>query len=116
MRNRVILSVLLIFAAITGTSARDPVRIDASSDIAANTTFEKMMRDCPRGQQKALVAAIVQLNLTGTHTVYEVVNDANKLQISAAHVKDQISGMSADEIIAFAASTRKPDDPRVEAK
>jgi hypothetical protein len=116
MRIRVLAALLLIVSAAF-LSARDHVRIDASSDRAANATFEKMvLRESSRERQKALVAAIVQLNLSGVHSVYEVVNDPDKQQFDAAHVKDQVAGMDADEIIALAASTRKPDDPKVEAK
>ena len=115
MRYTLNLCCLFVALNLTIAEARDPVRIDASSDKAANTTFDKMVRECPHDKQKALVAAMVQLNLSGAHTVFEILNDPNRRQMDAARIKDQIAGKDADEIIALAASTRKPDDPQVKA-
>jgi uncharacterized protein YpmS len=116
MRFKLVLLALFTLLVASVASSREHVRIDASSDEAANASFLKMMHESSREKQKELQIALVQLNFAGVHSAYEVVNDPNKQVADAAHVKAKIVGMDADEIIAFAARNRKPGDPTVEVK
>lgn len=114
MSVRAIVFCLIAVFGATQVHAREGTRIDASSDAAADQSYVRMLRECSREKQKRLAAALIELNFAGTHSAYEVVNDPKKQTASAANIKDKIAGMNADEIIAFAAASRKPGDPTVE--
>ncbi|WDS37991.1 DUF6694 family lipoprotein [Pseudoxanthomonas sp.] len=99
---------VLCLAAIVGVAqAREPVRIDASSEQAANNSFKKMMKALPQNKQSALAAAILQLNLAGVNSAYDVVGNPSLQSLSAGRIKDRIAGFSADEIITL--SQAAPD-------
>jgi hypothetical protein len=81
------------------------VRIDGSSDGAANRSFQHMMESLEPDQQQALAVALVQINLGGADNVYDALRNPTTQHLSAAQVKDNISGMTAPEIIEFANKT-----------
>lgn len=105
---------MLCLAAIVGMAqAREPVRIDASSEQTANASFNQMMKALPRSKQGALAGAMLQLNLVGTNSVYDVVGNPALQSLSAGRIKDRIAGMSAEEIIELARTA--PDvDTKIE--
>jgi hypothetical protein len=98
----------LLSVAITCLSvarAREPIRIDGSSDDAANRSFQRMMESLKPDEQEMLSVALVQINLGDAQSVYYMLRDPNKQHPSAAHVRDKIAGMTASEIVDFAKRT-----------
>jgi hypothetical protein len=86
-------------------SCRDAIRIDGSSDAAADRSFQRMMESLKPDEQEMLSVALVQINLGDAQSVYDMLRDPNKQHPSAAHVRDKIAGMTASEIIDFARKT-----------
>ena len=78
------------------------IRIDGSSDEAANRTFQRMMKSLKPDQQQALVIALLQINFIGVESAEEMTGNAALQNPSAARVRDKIAGMTATEIIEFA--------------
>jgi hypothetical protein len=71
-------------------------RIDGSSDTAANASFKAMVDSTPADKRQPLVVALLQINMQGVKSA----RDAN-FDVSAAHVRTKIDGMTADDIIAL---------------
>jgi hypothetical protein len=102
MGRRIVQVALLSFVAWSSfTWAWGAIRIDGSSDEAANRTFQRMMKSLKPDQQQALVIALLQINFIGVESVTEAARSADLQNPSAARVKDKIAGMTAPEIIAF---------------
>ena len=81
-------------AVSTLASAGEPLRLDASSDTAAEESFKRMAdRLGAKRQQKLLI---------GVNSAYETVANPELRKMSVARIKDKIAGMTADEIIDFA--------------
>lgn len=86
-------------------SAHAVVRIDASSDAAAQESFQQMLNELATTEKSKLITAMIQLNLVGVQSAYEVVGNPELQSPSPARVKDKIAGMTADEIIDLANRT-----------
>lgn len=50
-----------------------------------------------------LALAVLAINMIGVNSAYEVVNSPELQTSSIGRIKDRVAGMSADEIIAYAA-------------
>jgi hypothetical protein len=81
-------------------SAGQGIHLDASSDAAANRSFQRMLNSLDTNQKTQLAAAVVQLNMVGVATASDAPKDP-----SAARIKDKIAGMTASEIIDLAHRT-----------
>jgi hypothetical protein len=95
----VLMAVALLFAA--SVHAKEPIRIDATSDATATATFERMTSSLSPRKQQTLQIAVLLLNMEGVSSAYEVVDDPASQRPSIARIRDKVSGMSADEIIAL---------------
>lgn len=95
-------ALLSLMAWSSFTWAWGAIRIDGSSDEAANRTFQRMVKSLKPDQQQALVIALLQINFIGVQSVTEAAGSGDLQKPSAARVKDKIAGMTAPEIIAFA--------------
>ena len=95
----VLMVVALLFAA--SVHAKGPIRIDATSEATATATFERMTSSLSPRKQQALQIAVLLLNMEGVSSAYEVVDDPALQRPSIARIRDKVSGMSADEIIAL---------------
>jgi uncharacterized protein DUF6694 len=99
------LVVLVLFAWGSVASCKDAIRIDGSSDDAANRSFQRMMESLKPDQQQALAIALIQINLGGAQSAQDMLRNPNMQHPSAGQVRDKIAGMTAPEIIAFANKT-----------
>lgn len=87
----------LLFAG--GAHAREPIRIDASTEASAKASFEAMTTALSPRKQQALQIAVLVLNMEGVSSAYEVVNDPELQQPSIERIREKVAGMTADEII-----------------
>ena len=85
--------------------AKDPVRIDASSNESALASWDRMTAEVDSKKQQQLQVAIVQLNLVGVNSAYEVASNPELKNPSVVRIKDKVAGLSADEIIELANRT-----------
>lgn len=121
MKRRILrIALLLLLVPLVGVAG--PIRIDGSSEAAANRTFQRMLQSLKPDQQQALVIAVIQINLIGVESAYGLVGNADLQHPSAARIRTRIAGMSAPEIIAFAAKNAtttahvKGEEPGVPAE
>jgi hypothetical protein len=91
----------LVLLGATTALAREPVRIDAASEQAADASYKQMVGTLSQRQQIELAVAVIQLNMAGKTSAYDVVSDKSLQSPTAGRIKDRIAGMSADEIIAL---------------
>lgn len=87
----------LLFAG--GAHAREPIRIDASTEASAKASFEAMTTSLSPRKQQALQIAVLVLNMDGVSSAYEAVNNPELQRPSIERIRDKVSGMTADEII-----------------
>lgn len=99
LRNilNVLIAAALLFAA--SVHAREPIRIDATSDATAQASFARMTSSLSPRKQQALQIAVLTLNMEGVSSAYQVVNDPGLQRPSIERIRDKVSGMTADEII-----------------
>jgi hypothetical protein len=95
----------LLIAALTLShlaAAGEPIRLDASSDSAAEASYKRMVDQLGAKKQRKLQLAILQINMTGVNSAYEVASNPELQRVGPARIKDRIAGMTAEEIIDFA--------------
>jgi hypothetical protein len=106
---------LLTFALSTACTAMptqsDAVRIDSSSQEAAEASYKTMMKGRSEWENQKLALAVLMLNMAGVKSAYEVVGNPELQSPSIGRIKDKVAGMTADEIITLAART---SDVRIE--
>jgi hypothetical protein len=85
--------------------AKDPVRIDASSNASAQASWNRMVAEIDSKKNQQLQIAVVQLNLVGVNSAYEVVANPELQSPSVVRIKDKVAGLTADEIIELANRT-----------
>ena len=98
----VCLAAVLAGCATSGTS-RSVARIDASTTATAESSYRAMLDQLPEPKQMQLSLAVLAINMIGVNSAREIVNNPELQSPSVGRIKDRIGGMSADEIIAFAA-------------
>jgi hypothetical protein len=76
------------------------IHLDASSDAAADRSFQRMVNSLDGKRKDELVAAVVQLNMIGVDSAANA-----PTRPSAARIKDKIAGLTAEEIIDLAHRT-----------
>ena len=86
-------------------SAGEPLRIDGSSDASVQASWNRMLARANRQTKQKLQVALLQLNLSGVNSAYEVVNNPDLQNISIVHIKDKVAGLTAEEIIDLANRT-----------
>lgn len=96
----------VLFALGTGCTTpggpRKEIRIDATSAESAEATFKAMVDDAPPRQREKLLGAMIAINFAGIQSAYEVVRDPSLESVSIGRIKEQVAGMTADEILAYA--------------
>ena len=97
------LGIALAACASTGGD-KATLTLDASSAAAAESSYKQMQRSLPQAKQVELAMAVMAINFIGVNSAHEVVNNPELQQPGVARIKDRIAGMSADQIIAHAAS------------
>lgn len=97
--------VLMLFLSFSLVSTAGPIRIDGSSDAAANRSFQRMLESLKPDKQQALMIAVLQINLIGVESVEDMAGNPDLQHPSAARIRTKIAGMSAPEIVDFAKKT-----------
>ncbi len=93
-------AVLIISLLIAGIAcAKEPIRLDASSDAAAEASWEKMTESVSAAKKQKLLLAMLQINLAGVNSAYEVAGNPELQSLGIVRIKDRVAGLSADEII-----------------
>jgi len=96
---------LVMSAAAAQAIAGEPTRLDGSSDSAAERSFKQMMDAQEPDAKMQLAMAMLQLNMAGVSSAEEMMADPELRNPSIARVREQVDGMSADEIIALASGS-----------
>ena len=99
MRKTLICTGLLLAMCVGSAIAKEVPRIDASSDEAASSSFAAMFDALPAAEQAELAVAMLKLNMRGVNSAYDL---AGRPDPSIVPIKDDVSGMTAAEIIALA--------------
>lgn len=96
---------LTVTACATSGSSTSQIRLDATSDATAQSSFSAMSEALPPEKRQELLVAMLKLNLTGVNSAYEVVQNPDLQSPSIVRIKDQVAGMTAQEIIDLADRT-----------
>ena len=104
--TRVLAAVLAISATMGAGAAlaNDPIRIDGSSDQAAERSFRRMMQARDRDAQMQLAMAMLQINMAGVSSASEMLANPELRNPSITRIRGQVDGMTAEEMIALAAA------------
>jgi hypothetical protein len=95
--------VLTIGGCTTSGAASAVTRIDASSVGAAEASYKVMAKRLPHSKQVELALAVLAINMIGVNSAAEAMSDPGLESPSIARIKDRVAGMSAAEIIDYAA-------------
>jgi hypothetical protein len=93
---------LAVLLACGSAHAAEPLRIDASSDVSTEATWNQMIDSASPQKRQQLRTAMVKLNLAGIGAADETSDTPQLQDLGIAHVKGRISGLTADEIIDLA--------------
>ena len=99
MKNK-LSAVFLAGLLIAGAAhAKEPIRLDSTSDAAAEASWEKMTKAASPKKKQQLLIAMLQINMAGVQSAHEVVRNPELQSLGIARIKDKVSGLTADEII-----------------
>lgn len=101
MKHLLAVAALAALLAVSTVSAKEPVRLDASSDAAAEASWKAMHEEASPEQKRELPLAMLKINLAGVQSAYEAVADPALQSFGITRIKDKVSGMTAEEIIAL---------------
>lgn len=93
---------LVLGAASLAVQTAEPVRLDGSSDQAAERSFKAMLDASPRATQRELAMAMLKLNMAGVSSASEMLADPELRNPSIKRIRRQVDGRTAKEIIALA--------------
>ncbi len=97
-------TLVAIFACGTGI-AKEPLRVDASSDAAAEASWRQMFDSASPKKQRQLITALIDINLIGVNSAGEAMDNPELDSLGIVRIKDKVAGLTADEIIDFAKRT-----------
>lgn len=102
-RNTRLFGWMFALALLAPAHARDIVRIDAHDARSASQSFGAMIGALPANEQRDLIEAVALLNLRGVKSAQELDARADlRNGFGIARIKDEVAGMSAEEIVALA--------------
>lgn len=93
------------FASAAQAAPEEPLRLDATTVESAEDSFQRMAAELPKEKRHQLFSAMLMLNLKNAKSAQDVVNNPELQSPSIGTVKDEVAGMTADEIIAHANET-----------
>lgn len=102
MKQRFAWAVLAGLLAISSVGAKEPLRLDASTDATAEASWKAMHEEASPEQKQKLALAMLKINLAGTHSAHDAARDPALQTLGITGIKDKVSGMTAEEIIALA--------------
>lgn len=95
-----LISVVLTLGLVSaGLQAEGVLRLDASSDASAESSWKEMLDTASPDKRQKLVAAMLEINLAGVKSATQVFEMPDRDQIGIARIKDKVAGMTADQII-----------------
>jgi hypothetical protein len=98
VNKRFFVGVLALSLAFVAQS-REPLRLDASSAEAAEASWKAMVDDTRGSKKQKLLEAMLKINLAGVKSAYKVAGNPELQSLGIARIKDQVAGMTVDEII-----------------
>ena len=105
--SKTLLLALVLGMTITGCASTgsnsSAIRLDARSAAAAEASYRQMHRRLPQQKQMQLQFAVLAINMIGIESAHELVAHPDRDNMGVARIKDRIAGMTADEILAYAA-------------
>lgn len=101
MKHLLAVAALAALLAVSTVSAKEPVRRDASSDAAAEASWKAMHEEASPEQKRELPLALLKISLAGANSAYDVVGAPDLQTLGITRIKDKVSGMTAEEIIAL---------------
>ena len=84
---------------------KEPIRVDASSDAAAEFSWKRMTESVTPAKRQKLMVAMVQINLAGVNSAYDLVANPELQGFGIARAKDKVGNLNADEIIELGIDT-----------
>jgi hypothetical protein len=96
-----IAAALLSLAFVTGVHAKEPLRLDASSDESAQASWKIMVDTAPPKTRKKLLEAMLKINLAGAQSPTDKAADPGPQGLGITRIKDKVAGMTAKEIIEY---------------
>jgi len=105
MKQKLATAFLVGVLAIGAAHANEPIRLDASSDAAAESSWKKMTEMATPEKKQKLLIAMLQINMAGVNSAYDVVRNPELQSLGIARIKDKVSGLTADEIIELGGRT-----------
>ncbi|MBF6023410.1 DUF6694 family lipoprotein [Lysobacter niastensis] len=104
MKNLVISVLLMLLTACASSPSRQAAtRLDATSNESAEASFRKMSEELPGDDWQKLSMAMIAINLKGVQSAGEIVRNPELQRPSISRIKDEVAGMTAQEIIDYAA-------------
>lgn len=101
-KARIFVAASLLAVMSSGAVAKEPVRIDGSTDAAAEASFKRMLKQAPTRKKQELHMAMLAVVMDDVGSAYELVQRPELKNPSIALVKERVDGMTADELIALA--------------
>ena len=92
-----------VLAACASTRTASPTRLDATTVESAEKSFKKMGQELPGDGWQKLAMAMIAINMKNVKSAYEVVGNPELQSPSIGRIKDEVAGMTAQEIIDYAA-------------
>ena len=101
MKNSLLAASLVMFLAACATTPAGPMAIDGTTAATAEASWERMLDTVDPATRMALLQAMIQINLQGVDSVYDIAGNDDMKQLSISRIREQVDGMTADEIVAL---------------
>lgn len=99
MKFTIVAVVFVLALAAANAQARQPFRLDASSNAAAESSWNAMLASADPAHKQQLLEAMLKINLAGVQSARELVGNPDMASFGIARVKDTVAGLTADQII-----------------
>lgn len=94
-----VITLILSIFSISTSFGTEPVRIDGSSDAAAQASWIKMLNSLEQEKMHELTIAFAKISLVGVNSVFDLAKNPDLMPLSITKIKDQVDGLTADQII-----------------
>ena len=102
MKKILLAACLVLSLAACATTPVTPLTIDGSTNAPAEASWARMLEEVDSRKRMELLTAMVAINLQGVESVYDVAGNEDLHKLSISRVREQLDGMTADEILAYA--------------
>jgi hypothetical protein len=94
--------IALIFLVLTGCAATPQARIDGSTEATFDRSFTQMNRSLSGPEQTALWIALIRIHFMGVESALELVDNPELQNLEFANLREELDGMTLDEILEYA--------------